>query len=95
MENTEVMLERIRTEMEGIDERVQKLEKLYTTVQEIAISVKEIALRQEMSDRAMQQIAEDVGQLKSKPAKMWETLVVALIGAAVGVFIEYVARMGN
>ena len=95
MENAEVLMERIRTEMEGIDERVQKLEKLYETVQEIAISVKEIALRQEMTDRNMLKIAEDVSQLKSKPAKMWETLVVALIGAAVGVFIEYVARMGN
>ena len=52
-------------------------------------------MRQEMSDRSMQQIAEDVGQLKSKPAKMWETLVVALIGAAVGVFIEYVAITGT
>lgn len=95
MENNEVLMERIRTEMEGIDERVQKLEKLYETVQEIAISVKEIALRQEMTDRNMQKIAEDVSQLKSKPAKMWETLVIALIGAVVGVFIEYVARMGN
>ena len=95
MENAEVLMERIRTEMEGIDERVQKLEKLYETVQEIAISVKEIALRQEMTDRNMLKIAEDVSQLKSEPAKMWETLVVALIGAAVGVFIEYVARMGN
>ena len=95
MENAEVLMERIKTEMEGIDDRVQKLEKLYETVQEIAISVKEIALRQEMTDRNMQKIAEDVSQLKSKPAKMWETLIVALIGAAVGVFIEYVARMGN
>ena len=95
MENTEVMLERIRTEMEGIDDRVQKLEKLYTTVQEIAISVKEIALRQEMTDRNMQKIAEDVSQLKSKPAKMWETLITALIGAAVGAFIAFVSRMGN
>ena len=95
MESTEVMLERIRTEMEGIDDRVQKLEKLYDTVQEIAMSVKEIALRQQMTDRAVQQIQEDVSQLKSKPAKMWDLLITALMGAVVGAFVTFIVKLGH
>ena len=95
MESTEVMLERIRTEMEGIDDRVQKLEKPYDTVQEIAMSVKEIALRQQMTDRAVQQIQEDVSQLKSKPAKMWDLLITALMGAVVGSFVTFIVKLGH
>lgn len=88
-------VERIKAEMEGICERVTKLERLQDYVQQIAINVERIALRQEMQDKILSNMAEDVETLQSKPAKMWETVVTALIGASVGALITYIARLGN
>ena len=95
MDEDKAAVERIRAEMEGICDRVTKLEKLGDYVQQIAINVERMVMRQEMQEKLLSNMAEDVETLKSKPAKLWDTIITAALGAVVGAFIAYISRLGG
>ena len=89
MEALEVQFAELRQEMRDISRRLDNLEKLTQSVYDLASSVKVLSEKQSTTDDNVQKIAEDVDELKNKPAKRWESVVAALIAGVVGAFIGH------
>ena len=89
MEALEVQMAELRQEMRDISRRLDNLEKLTQSVYDLASSVKVLSEKQSTTDDNVQKIAEDVDELKNKPAKRWESVVAALIAGVVGAFIGH------
>ena len=89
MEDLSVQMGEMRQEIKDITRRLDNLEKLTESVYDLATSVKVLTERQSTTDDNVQKIAEDVDELKNKPAKRWESLVAALIAGVVGAIIGH------
>ena len=89
MEALEVQFAELRQDRRDISRRLDNLEKLTQSVYDLASSVKVLSEKQSTTDDNVQKIAEDVDELKNKPAKRWESVVAALIAGVVGAFIGH------
>ena len=63
--------------LDALEDRVEKLEELKSTVAVVQTELTSILM-------TVREIKEDVKTLKEKPAKWWEKLILALIGALAG-----------
>ena len=79
----------IETEVKEMNRRLESLEKLTQSVHDVATSVQLLAQRQSAMEGQVSTIAEDVGELKDKPAKRWESVVACVISGLGGAFITY------
>lgn len=77
------------TEVKEMNRRLESLEKLTQSVHDVATSVQLLAQRQSAMEGQVSTIAEDVGELKDKPAKRWESVVACVISGLGGAFITY------
>ena len=77
------------TEVREMNRRLESLEKLTQSVHDVATSVQLLAQRQSAMEGQVSTIAEDVGELKDKPAKRWEAVVACVISGLGGAFITY------
>ena len=77
------------TEVKDMNRRLESLEKLTQSVHDVATSVQLLAQRQSAMEGQVSTIAEDVGELKDKPAKRWESVVACVISGLGGAFITY------
>ena len=77
------------TEVKEMNRRLESLEKLTQSVHDVATSVQLLAQRQSAMEGQVSTIAEDVGELKYKPAKRWESVVACVISGLGGAFITY------
>lgn len=68
----------------SIDERVKKCENDIGDVKDIVVSIKEVVIELKQMRNDVTRIDQKVTELDSKPAKRWESVVTALIGAIVG-----------
>lgn len=87
MEDLSVQMGAMQQEIKDISRRLDNLEKLTQSVYDLASSVKVLTEKQSSTEENVRQIAEDVDELKNKPAKRWEAVVAALIAGIVGAFI--------
>lgn len=91
--------ERRLTEAEGLakenSHRIDKIESRQTALEELAVSVKVIATRQENVENDLKEIKSGVKALEIKPAKRWEMLVEQALALIVATFIGFIlARIG-
>lgn len=68
-----------------------QLQKLVDSVNSLAVSVKELALKQETISSDVSGLRTDVDEIKSKPGKKWEDItgkiIWAVLAAAIGVIL--------
>lgn len=68
-----------------------QLQKLVDSVNALAVSVKELALKQETISSDVNGLRTDVDEIKSKPGKKWEDItgkiIWAVLAAAIGVIL--------
>lgn len=82
--------EQIRT----LFSRVDQTEKMMTSINNLTLSVKELALKQGQMQKDVAGLQEDVETIKQKPAKKWEdvtskvlwAVLAAVIGLLLGKF---------
>ena len=89
MEDISIQIGVMQQEIKDISRRMDNLEKLTASVYDLAASVKLLTEKQKGTEENVAQIAEDVDELKNRPAKRWEALVAALIAGVVGAFIGH------
>ena len=84
------MREQLRTLFRIFDEQKE----LTKSVGDLALSVRDLANAQKNTADNVCNIQTDVDELKSKPAKRWESLMAAIIAAIVsGVIGFFIARL--
>jgi len=76
-EEVAVKLTKHHEEIGSLKHRVDELEEKNTVIQDIALSVRELAVN-------MKSVKEDVKELKARPAKRWDTIVTSIITAVIG-----------
>ena len=75
-EEVAVKLTKHHEEIGSLKHRVDELEEKNNVIQDIALSVRELAVN-------MKSVKEDVKDLKARPAKRWDTIITAIITAVV------------
>ena len=78
-----------------IFQRLDKQDKMIESVHKLATSVEKLAMKQDAMETKLGNLCTDMDELKSKPAKRWESIVEKVIFTVVGALVAYVlARMG-
>ncbi len=76
----------------ALADRMGNLEKLTESVNKLAISLERLTAKEAAVETRVGEIAEDVDDLKGKPAKRWETVIAAVISALVGAGIALLIK---
>ena len=94
MENIEEAVVRHSEQIKTLFSRVDQQQKMMESINDLAISVKELALQQGQMQKDVAGLQGDVEAIKQKPAKKWEdasakvlwAILAAVIGLALGKF---------
>ena len=79
-------------QIKSLADRMGNLEKLTDSVNKLAISLERLTAKEAAVETRVGEIAEDVDDLKGKPAKRWETVIAAIISALVGAGIALLVK---
>ena len=71
--------------------RIKKLEEEHEVLHKLATSVAVMAEKMDTMNKSMDSLAAKVDEIESKPAKQWDKVVTAIIGALVGAFMSWIA----
>lgn len=90
MEHEEIVVKLAEQDKEigSLKHRMNDVEEQNKTIQNLAISVKELAINMQNMLREQQNISNRLTELENKPAKRWEAVITALIGAVVGALVK-------
>jgi archaellum component FlaC len=77
-------LARQEEQIKGLARRMDNLEKLTESVNKLAISVERLTAQQAATDTQIETLTGDVNEIKTKPAKRWDTVIAAIISAQIG-----------
>lgn len=80
LKNQAVMAEQIKT----LQKNQTEIKELTETVQRLAIALEKQGIALQMTERKVDGVKLDVDEIKSKPAKRWDAVIVAIISAIVG-----------
>ena len=69
--------------------RLNELEKKQDNLQDLIITVKLLACREEVVERDVKEIKDDVKNLTGKPAKRWENVIDTTIKLIIGGVVTY------
>ena len=83
----------LKKEMEGMTERIEKLETLNDALKQIELKMVEISSRLGQQERTMQNVERSLNELKEKPGKKWDGFIKALMGALITAFVTYIFTM--
>lgn len=64
--------------------RIEKAERLTDSVNELALSVRDLVNAQQTTDKKLTGLCNDVAEMKAKPGKRWESLVMDALKVIVG-----------
>lgn len=70
--------------------RIDAVEDRQDKLDELVGSVKALATREEVVERDVKEIKEDVKTLATKPGKRWDSMVDKVIAAIIGAFVGYI-----
>jgi predicted nucleic acid-binding Zn-ribbon protein len=70
--------------------RLDEVEKRQADLEELTTSVKVLAAREEVVERDVKEIKDDVKSLTDKPAKRWEKVVEILLTVIIGGVVGYI-----
>ena len=75
--------------------RLDRQEKMLDTVHKLALSVSELANKQGTMQTKLDDLCEDIEEIKEKPAKRWDSIVEKILLTVAGAFITYIlAKLG-
>ena len=87
-----VAIARQTEQIKALSDRMGNLEKLTESVQRLAISLEQLTARQSATETQVTNISEDIEEIKTKPAKRWDTVVAAIISALIGAGIALLIK---
>ena len=79
----------LKKEMEGMTERIEKLETLNDALKQIELKMVEIVSRLSQQERTMQNVEKKVNELAEKPGKKWDGLIKIVGTALITALITY------
>lgn len=65
-------------------QRIEKAERLTDSVNELALSVRDLVNAQQTTDKKLTGLCSDVAEMKAKPGKRWEALAMDVLKVIVG-----------
>ena len=91
MNETELIQAVVRQQeqIKTLFERMGNLEKLTDSVNKLAISLEQLTGKESATEKQVENLAEDLKEIKDKPAKRWDTVIAAVISALIGAAIAY------
>lgn len=93
-ENLAVALQEVKDRSLRNEGRIKKLEENQQALNDLALSVRELATDQDNMKSDITEIKTDVKALTAKPAKRWDGLVDKLLYAVVGAFAAWLLTGG-
>lgn len=93
-ENLAVALQEVKDRSLRNEGRIKKLEENQQALNDLALSVRELATDQDNMKSDITEIKTDVKALTAKPAKRWDSLVDKLLYAIVGAFAAWLLTGG-
>ena len=93
-ENLAVALQEVKDRSLRNEGRIEKLEENQQALNDLALSVRELATDQDNMKNDITEIKTDVKVLTAKPAKRWDGLVDKLLAALVGAFAAWLLTGG-
>lgn len=84
---------RLEEQIKTLYNRVDEMGKLTETVHALALSVKELATKQNTIMDKISDLSADVDEMKVKPAKNWHNLIWIFVSAIAGAVIGYIIKM--
>ena len=93
-ENLAVALQEVKDRSLRNEGRIKKLEENQQALNDLALSVRELATDQDNMKSDITEIKTDVKVLTAKPAKRWDGLVDKLLYAVVGAFAAWLLTGG-
>ena len=84
-----VQLGVMQQQITDIVRRLDNMEELTASIHNMAISITKLTDNTEAMKEHVERISTDVDELKTKPAKRWESVVAALIAGVVGAIIGH------
>jgi len=93
-ENLAVALQEVKDRSLRNEGRIEKLEENQQALNDLALSVRELATDQDNMKNDITEIKTDVKVLTAKPAKRWDGLVDKLLYAVVGAFAAWLLTGG-
>lgn len=70
--------------------RIKKLEEEHEAIHQIATSVAVMAEKMDSMNKSLTNMSAKVEDIENRPAKRWESLVSAIIGALGGAFLGWI-----
>ena len=94
MDNQDIMaaLARQDEQIKGLARRMDNLEKLTESVNSLALSVERLTQQQATTENQVTTLSTEVNEIREKPAKRWDAVVLALISAAIGAVITMIIK---
>ena len=79
----------MQQQITDIVRRLDNMENLTASIHDMAISITKLTDNMESMKGLVARISADVDELKTKPAKRWESVVAALIAGCVGAILGH------
>lgn len=93
--NNEHRLTEVEARSKSNQRRIESLEKRQDNLEELTVTVKGLAIREENVENTVNEIKSDVKELTNKPAKRWDGIVTQIIGLIVAAIVGFIfARIG-
>lgn len=84
MADVSVQLGVMQQQISDIVRRLDNMEELTASIHDMAISITRLTDNTESMKEDVKRISSDVDELKTKPARRWESVVAALIAGVIG-----------
>ena len=95
MDEFEKRLTTVETELKTAFHRIDEIRNRQATLDDLVISVKQLAIREETVEANVKEIKADVKALTNKPAERWNDLVKTIIGLVVAGVVGFIlAKVG-
>ena len=88
-ENLAVALQEVKDRSLRNEGRIKKLEENQQALNDLALSVRELATDQDNMKNDITEIKTDVKVLTAKPAKRWDGIVDKVLYATIGAFVTW------
>jgi hypothetical protein len=95
MDDTEHRLTKLESDLRTAFSKIDELRNRQTAFDDLVISVKQLAIREENVESDVKEIKADVKTLTNKPAERWNDLVKTVIGLIVAGVVGFaLAKIG-
>lgn len=95
MDNMETRLATLEADLKTAFHRIDEIRNRQATLDDLVVSVKQLAIREENVEANVKEIKADVKALTNKPAERWNDLVKTIIGIIVAGVVGFIlAKVG-